>query len=46
MCIRDSDKGVYSVFIEEDEMTYEVENKAGVGFINTAMKLSLIHIWI
>ena len=35
------DKGVYSVFIEEDEMTYEVENKAGVGFINTAMKGSL-----
>ena len=24
------DKGVYFVFIEEDEMTYEVENKAGV----------------
>ena len=35
------DKGVYSVFIEKDEMTYEVENKAGVGFINTAMKGSL-----
>lgn len=35
------DKGVYSVFIEEDEMTYEVENKAGVGFINTAMKGNL-----
>ena len=35
------DKGVYSVFIEEDEMTYEVENKAGVGFINKAMKGSL-----
>ena len=25
------DKGVYSVFIEEDETTYEVENKAGIG---------------
>lgn len=35
------DKGVYSVFIEKDEMTYEVENKAGVGFINTAMKGNL-----
>ena len=35
------DKGVYSVFIEEDEMTYEVENKAGIGFINTAMKGNL-----
>ena len=35
------DKGVYSVFIEEDETTYEVENKAGVGFINTAMKGNL-----
>ena len=35
------DKSVYSVFIEEDEMTYEVENKAGVGFINTAMKGNL-----
>lgn len=30
------DKGVYSVFIEKDETTYEVENKVGVGFINTA----------
>lgn len=28
------DKGVYSVFIEEDGKTYSVENKAGVGFIN------------
>lgn len=35
------DKGVYSVFIEKDENTYEVENKAGVGFINTAMKGNL-----
>ena len=35
------DKGVYSVFIEENEMTYEVENKVGVGFINTAMKGNL-----
>ena len=35
------DKGVYSVFIEKDETTYEVENKAGVGFINTAMKGNL-----
>ena len=35
------DKGVYSVFIEKDETTYEVENKAGIGFINTAMKGNL-----
>ena len=28
-------------FIEKDETTYEVENKAGVGFINTAMKGNL-----
>ena len=35
------DRGVYSVFIEKDETTYEVENKAGVGFINTAMKGNL-----
>ena len=28
------DKGEYSVFIEKDETTYSVENKAGVGFIN------------
>ena len=32
------DKGIYSVFIEKDETTYKVENKAGVGFINEAMK--------
>ena len=35
------DKGVYSVFIEEDGKTYEVENKAGVGFINQAQKGNL-----
>ena len=35
------DKGVYSVFIEKDENTYKVENKAGVGFINEAMKGNL-----
>lgn len=35
------DKGIYSVFIEEDGKTYSVENKAGVGFINNAMKGSL-----
>ena len=35
------DKGVYSVFIEKDETTYNVENKSGVGFINEAMKGNL-----
>ena len=35
------DKGVYSVFIEKDETTYKVENKAGVGFINESMKGNL-----
>ena len=35
------DTGGYSVFIETDGMTYSVENKAGVGFINEAMKGSL-----
>lgn len=35
------DEGVYSVFIETDGMTYSVENKAGVGFINEAMKGNL-----
>ena len=35
------DKGVYSVFIEKDETIYKVENKAGVGFINEAMKGNL-----
>ena len=35
------DTGVYPVFINEDEKTYDVENKAGVGFINQAMKGNL-----
>ena len=35
------DEGVYAVFIEADGMTYSVENKAGVGFVNAAMKGSL-----
>lgn len=35
------DGGVYSVFIEKDGETYTVENKAGVGFINDAMKGTL-----
>ena len=35
------DKGEYSVFIEKDETTYFVENKAGVGFINEAMRGTL-----
>lgn len=35
------DGGVYSVSITEDEKTYDVENKAGVGFINQAMKGNL-----
>ncbi|MGN1051638.1 MAG: collagen binding domain-containing protein, partial [Acutalibacteraceae bacterium] len=35
------DTGVYSVNITEDNSTYAVENKAGVGFINKAMKGSL-----
>ena len=35
------DTNEYSVFIEKDETTYEVENKASVGFINDAMKGSL-----
>ena len=35
------DDGVYSVSISEDEKTYDVENKAGVGFINQAMKGNL-----
>lgn len=35
------DTGVYSVFIDTDGQTYNVENKAGVGFINEAMKGSL-----
>jgi len=35
------DEGVYTVFIETDGTTYSVENKAGVGFINAAMKGNL-----
>ncbi|MCM1215228.1 MAG: SpaA isopeptide-forming pilin-related protein [Lachnospiraceae bacterium] len=35
------DEGIYEVFIDADGMTYQVENKAGVGFINNAMKGSL-----
>ena len=35
------DEGVYDVSIEENGKTYAVENKAGVGFINTAQKGSL-----
>ena len=35
------DENVYSVSIEENDKTYTVENKAGVGFINTAQKGSL-----
>ena len=31
------DTGVYEVVIDKDGMTHEVENKAGVGFINKAM---------
>ena len=32
------DTGVYKVMIDTDGKTYEVENKAGVGFINEAMR--------
>lgn len=35
------DTGIYPVFIETDGMTYSVENKAGVGFIDEAMKGNL-----
>ena len=35
------DSGVYSVFIEKDGETYTVENKAGVGFVNDAMRGTL-----
>ena len=35
------DDGAYYVSITEDEKTYDVENKAGVGFINQAMKGNL-----
>ncbi len=31
------DSGVYSVMIEEDEKVYEIENEAGIGFVNDAM---------
>lgn len=32
------DAGVYEVMIDTDDKTYEVENKAGVGFINEALR--------
>ena len=32
------DKDVYPVSVETDKTTYTVENKAGIGFINDAMK--------
>ena len=35
------DEGVYPVFIETDGMTYSVENKAGIGFVNEAMRGNL-----
>lgn len=35
------DETIYPLFIEEDGKTYTVENKAGIGFINNAMKGSL-----
>jgi len=35
------DENVYAVSIEENGKTYIVENKAGVGFINTAQKGNL-----
>ena len=35
------DENVYPVSIEENGKTYTVENKAGVGFINTAQKGNL-----
>lgn len=35
------DTGVYPVFVDTDGATYAIENKAGVGFINAAMKGSL-----
>ena len=35
------DAGVYAVSIEENGKTYAVENKAGVGFINEAMRGNL-----
>ena len=35
------DTGVYEVMIDTDGKTYEVENKAGVGFVNDAMRGNL-----
>lgn len=35
------DTGVYEIFVDTDGKTYQVENKAGVGFINEAMKGNL-----
>lgn len=35
------DTDVYEVFIDTDDKTYTVENKAGVGFINEAMRGNL-----
>lgn len=35
------DENTYPVFVETDGKTYEVENEAGKGFINEAMKGSL-----
>ena len=35
------DMGVYPVFVDTDGATYAIENKAGVGFVNAAMKGSL-----
>ena len=35
------DKNIYPIFVDTDGRTYEVENKAGIGFINEAMKGSL-----
>lgn len=35
------DENIYSVFIETDGKTYEVENEAGNGFTNEAMKGAL-----
>ena len=35
------DTSVYPVFVDTDGATYAIENKAGVGFVNAAMKGSL-----
>lgn len=35
------DEGVYEVFVDTNGKTYQLENKAGVGFINEAMRGSL-----